>query len=166
MASAEALNLVAAFGRAQNFPRDEAGVIALADGLASASKIIGVSMADIVARCAEASPYCPTNADMLGVAREVRGPAIWSGNYGRKCPHCDGTGWRVVYSLHTHEGGGHNYVRKEWITEAVYRAFDHVAGRLRTPRQYAYNAVARCQCGSVQATADHGQRAANDREDG
>ena len=68
----EALGLVAVFERCSNYPRDERGVQALADGLLAAETAMLVPAAEIVARCARESTFCPTDADLLTVAREIR----------------------------------------------------------------------------------------------
>ncbi len=72
---AEAIKLCAGFQRCMNYPKDEDGIAALARGLMRASNLIGPSMTAIVEECLSSSLYCPTDADMLGVARDLRGPA-------------------------------------------------------------------------------------------
>jgi hypothetical protein len=65
------LKLIAAFQRCQNYPKDDFGVQALVQGLATASRETGVQMQDITERCAKISQYCPTDADFLNVARDI-----------------------------------------------------------------------------------------------
>ena len=65
------LKLIAAFQRCQNYPKDDFGVQALVQGLATASRETGVQMQDITERCAKISQYCPTDADLLNVARDI-----------------------------------------------------------------------------------------------
>ena len=66
------MSLVATFQRCSNYPRDFAGVLALAQGLKRAADTSGVSMAAIVEKYAAESQYCPTDADLLAVARELQ----------------------------------------------------------------------------------------------
>ncbi len=61
-----------AFSRCQNWPKERLGVLGLAQGLRRASDRFAIPMNDIVLRCAEASQYCPTDADLITVAREMR----------------------------------------------------------------------------------------------
>jgi len=61
-----------AFSRCSNFPDDKFGVLGLAQGLKRASSRTGVPMERIVAECADTSVYCPTDADLLTVARGIR----------------------------------------------------------------------------------------------
>ncbi len=70
-----ALQMCAAFQRCMNYPKNEDGILALAQGLVKASDTTGVYMRKIVDECLESSMYCPTDADMLAVARDCRGPA-------------------------------------------------------------------------------------------
>lgn len=65
-------DLIATFQRCSNYPREQLGVIALAQGLVRASETTGIGMDAIVERCAAASSFCPTDADLLTVAREIR----------------------------------------------------------------------------------------------
>ena len=60
--------LVACFERCQNYPRDLAGVQALAKGLEEAAEKQGVPMAAIVDRWRLSSPFCPTDFDLMGAA--------------------------------------------------------------------------------------------------
>lgn len=66
------LRYVAAFERSPNYPRDAAGVQFLAQGLAKAATRWGVPMAEIVQRCLEFSPRCPTDADLLTIAGSIQ----------------------------------------------------------------------------------------------
>lgn len=70
----EALQLCASFQRCMNYPKDELGVIALARGLVRAQRLTQVLMERIVSECLETSMYCPTDADFMTVARDIRGP--------------------------------------------------------------------------------------------
>lgn len=143
--AASALELVARFQRCPNYPRDVAGVKALAKGLEKASAIIGVSMASIVDRCSEESQYCPTDWDLMTTARGIRGPQEVR-QAPSTCPHdrCDGSGWLQIYHLHTHHSeNGRAWVEKEQITQAQYDALIH---KIDWVKQVAYESAARCTC--------------------
>ena len=60
------------FQRCANYPREELGVLALAQALAKAARESGISMADIVEECVRQSEYCPTDHDLLAVATEIK----------------------------------------------------------------------------------------------
>lgn len=66
------IDLIATFQRCANYPRDYAGVIALAQGLRKASDRYEILMQAIVDRCAETSQFCPTDAELLNAALSMR----------------------------------------------------------------------------------------------
>lgn len=61
-----------AFSRCHNWPREQLGILGLAQGLRRATDRFSVPMEEIVTKCAELSQYCPTDVDMFTVAREIR----------------------------------------------------------------------------------------------
>lgn len=63
--------LIIAFERCVNYPRDEEGVILFAQELRRASDQTGVAMASIVTKCREVSDRAPEFADMVNIAREI-----------------------------------------------------------------------------------------------
>lgn len=66
-------DLIRRFHACSNYPRtDEAACIFLAQDLAKAARLTGVTATEIVNRCGETSTFCPTGADLLAVAREIR----------------------------------------------------------------------------------------------
>jgi len=87
-----------AFMRCSNWPSDPLGQIGLAQGLKIASDRSGISQADIVTRCRETSPFCPTDADLLRVAAEMKQERERAASEPRParelCSHCGGTGWK------------------------------------------------------------------------
>ena len=87
------MDLLPRFQRCANYPRDDEGVLALAQGLAAAWRHTGVRMADIVERCATDSQYCPTDADLLTVAKEIKAKRIWDADSKRHI-HAE---WRREY---------------------------------------------------------------------
>ncbi len=127
-----------AFSRCSNWPKERLGIIGLAQALKKVSDRIGVPMTAIVARCAESSPYCPTDADLLTAARDVvRLDAVAAGTFdstanstnsiGRKrCPLCDGTGFEIIYTLHTlrSEHSDWRYAERKNITEDEARKIE------------------------------------------
>lgn len=64
--------LIGRFARCAKYPEDLDGINFLAEGLERAAKTTGVAMADIVDACTAISQYCPTDADLLTVARGIR----------------------------------------------------------------------------------------------
>jgi len=96
--------LIATFQRCPNFPKDELGTIALAQGLAKAARETGVEMQAIVERCCEISKFCPTDADLLVVARDIsRLQAVSEGSYdsmagaGNHAPADQRRAWEKAY---------------------------------------------------------------------
>jgi hypothetical protein len=69
---ADPMLLIAVFQRNKQYPRDAEGVIMLAQGLVKASEATGIAMEAIVEACRVASEYCPTDYDLLKVAREMK----------------------------------------------------------------------------------------------
>jgi hypothetical protein len=72
MELAESLELIARFSRTKNFPRDEAGLNFLAEGLMAAVNETGAPGRQIVMVCAATSEWCPTDADLMTIARQIR----------------------------------------------------------------------------------------------
>ena len=83
--------VVAAFSRCQNYHKERAGVLGLAQGLRNAATATGVTMAAIVARCQELSQYCPTDYDLGQVAAELAVLSRPKAPMG--CEKCQGSGW-------------------------------------------------------------------------
>lgn len=160
LTDAEALAQVSRFRRCANYPMDEDGISDLAAGLKKAAKGLEQARA-IVARCLELSSYCPADHDLLTVAAELYpppAPSSWTPRtYHCSAGRCDGDGWERVFVLHTQEGGGSCYTRKERITEAVAH---ELRGKLG-PMQQIYEGVKRCPC---KATTDVRQLAAGDTD--
>jgi hypothetical protein len=95
--------LVAAFSRCSNYPKDKEGVLFLAQGLRKAATASGTQMAAIVARCQELSQYCPTDYDLLQVANELALLSRPRAPMG--CRECQGSGWRS-YVKHVEAAAG------------------------------------------------------------
>ncbi len=68
----EALPIIARLGRTKNFPRDEDGLNFLADGLIRAAGATGANPEQIVMICATTSEWCPTDADLMTIAGQIR----------------------------------------------------------------------------------------------
>ncbi len=68
----EALPIIARLGRTKNFPRDEDGLNFLADGLIRAADETGANPEQIVMICATTSEWCPTDADLMTIAGQIR----------------------------------------------------------------------------------------------
>jgi hypothetical protein len=68
----QAMEIVGRLSRTAGFPKDGPGIEALADGLLKASVRTQVPMRAIVDRFSETSKFCPTDADLISVAVELR----------------------------------------------------------------------------------------------
>ena len=60
-----------AFSRCSNWPTDFAGQQGLYRGLSQACVQFRISQEDLIDRCREISPFCPTDADLFRVAGEM-----------------------------------------------------------------------------------------------
>jgi len=137
--------LIAAFQRAPNYPRDDDGIEALISGLQRASEITGVSMKSIVSRCCLDNPRCPTDAEMMNVARGIRKPTEFNSPKPSLCRigKCDGSGWEVLFRLKTQR---RNYVEWNDFTRDEYeRAQAGVTFDAKTQQVYSF--ARRCACG-------------------
>ncbi len=72
MELAEALELVARLSRTKNYPKDENGVVYLAEGLMLAVKETGANPEQIIMVCRTTSEWCPTDADLMTMGRQIR----------------------------------------------------------------------------------------------
>ena len=148
------MELANAFARCGNFPKDLAGIQLLAQGLRRASDMYDIPMSQIVDACTAASQFCPTDADLINVAREInetakqaryRAESRRTAGRPSKCPHwlCDGSGWRAVRHLHTHHVGaaGHQWVEKTIVPEG-----SDVADKIDWKTQMVYDSRYRCRC--------------------
>lgn len=64
--------LIQEFAAAGNFPKERAGVLALAQALSRAAKDFGLTMQAIVQACSECSQWCPTPHELRNMAMSVR----------------------------------------------------------------------------------------------
>jgi hypothetical protein len=115
-----------------------------------AAAMVGVDPEKIIAECAVSSQYCPTDAELLSVARGIRGPAEAPPVERRgKCPYgkCDGEGWRLGWALHTQETGANfRFKRREWITEEQANI---LWPKIDKQSQVIYEGAARCKCAEM-----------------
>lgn len=93
------LDMIECFSRCGNFPRTVEGIQFLAHGLVKASQETGVPMQIIVEACASMSNYCPTDAELLNVGRNIHREmseqieakrdreAEWARQYGKANPY-------------------------------------------------------------------------------
>ena len=140
-----------AFARCSNNPKERAGILGLAQGLKAASDRFGVTMVSIIRECVESSTFCPTDTDLLNVARELRGPEKVKAARSSKCPFalCDGSGWRECWHFHTHHGGAGEtpaYVEKKLISREEYLVMAKVWGPGSDGTQQVYESRYRCKC--------------------
>jgi hypothetical protein len=68
----EALPIIARLSRTKNYPKDEDGLTFLAEGLIRAAADTGANPQQIVMVCATTSEWCPTDADLMVIARQIR----------------------------------------------------------------------------------------------
>ena len=138
-----------AFSRCSNYPKESAGIFGLAQGLSKAARATGVAMRAIVGRCAEISQWCPTDLDLMNVARDLQ--PVREVVRPSSCPQgiCDGSGWRIVYYLWTWHGGESAWIEKTKITETQYDDLkSKVDWNAQAPQlaQEVYSGAARCKC--------------------
>jgi hypothetical protein len=142
--------VIRAFSRCQNYPKDRLGVLGLAQGLKLASDRFSVKMEEIINECVESSVFCPTDADLLNVARELvpKEKSVEEKWKNRKCPFqlCDGSGWREKYYLHTHHVGDGD--RAAWVekVEITQEQYDVLSVKVDWKTQMAYAGRYRCKC--------------------
>lgn len=134
-----------AFSRCQNWPKDRMGIAGLVEALERAAERFGVQISRIISECAQASVFCPTDADILNVARALK-PAdpIRESN---PCPLsiCDGSGWMQIHHMHTHhqKPGGGTWIERQTITRGE---FDDLCRKIDWKTQMVYESRHRCTC--------------------
>jgi hypothetical protein len=139
--------VIRAFSRCSNYPKERAGVLGLAQGLRASADKFGVSMSAIIAECVSTSSFCPTDHDLLEVARALR-PADKQEKHDRcRFGLCDGSGWREGFYLHTiHQGDEH---KNTWIEKTLIESrtlFDELARKVDWKTQMVYEGRYRCRC--------------------
>jgi hypothetical protein len=152
----EAIIITHKLSRQANFPDTDEGVKDLAKGLQRAVAL-GVSPDRLIEECKRSSPYCPTDWDLMQVARDLMPRETWQQPERGKCPHCSGAGWAESFWLVTQESPGNraSFKRRERISREVYEELS-MPGKLDHAKQGTYAAVRRCQCGAVPAAAAEG----------
>ncbi len=68
----DALECVRRLSRTKNYPKDDKGVSFLAEGLIRACAGTGAPGQQIVMVCATTSEWCPTDADLMTIGRQIR----------------------------------------------------------------------------------------------
>ena len=150
--------VIEAFSRCSNYPKERVGVLGLAQGLAKAARVTGVSARAIVERCAEISQWCPTDMDLMNVARELQ-PVAERTEHPSKCPYgqlCDGQGWRISFWLWTWHSGETSWIEKTEITEEAFNELRSKVDRnAKAPLlpQEVYSAARRCPCNPIKEQA-------------
>src|SRR5215472_15656753 len=66
------LQLIGKLSRTKNFPKDKIGIESLADGLMKAAVRHRVLQTAIIDVASETSEYCPTDADLMRIAGDLR----------------------------------------------------------------------------------------------
>ena len=140
--------VVRAFSRCSNYPKDRAGVLGLAQGLKKASERFSVPMEGIVRECVESSVFCPTDTDLLNVARSMRPAEEQERKRPSKCPFalCDGSGWREVCHLHTKNVG--DGTRPAWVEKTIIsrEEYQDLCTKVDWNVQSVYESRYRCKC--------------------
>lgn len=151
----KAIELVSKLDRTINYPKEYPGIVGLATGLKKASDLLKVGAGLIVDRCAETSQFCPTDADLMQIARDIaRCDAVAAGKYDTTasdansgsihrapCAQCQNSGWEIIYTLHTLNGGGWKRAKRENITR---EQFDNLSEKLDPKTQRVFSGARRC----------------------
>ncbi len=68
----DALQAIARLSRTKSYPKDDDGLTFLAEGLMRASAETGANPDQIIMICATTSEWCPTDHDLMTVAKQIR----------------------------------------------------------------------------------------------
>ncbi len=153
-----AIDLVGKLSRTKKYPADDEGVMNLAQGLQKASDSTQVGAGRIIERCASISEWCPTDAELLTVARDLaREDAVANGTYDsmaghssnvnserQPCAVCENTGWETAYTLHTPVNGNWKQAKRENITQAAYDEISRKMNAEIWEKQRIYSGARRC----------------------
>ncbi len=162
MELADAIQIVSRLSRTKRYPTTGAEMQALADGLIRAHTATRVPGADIVLKCAELSEWCPTDADLLTVARDIaRCSQVADGSFDSMarplgpstggCQLCHGSGFEIRYTLMTYEGGSkYTFRKRESISESQARELEP---RIDRTKQEIFSGARRCACREQKAGA-------------
>lgn len=121
-----------AFSRCSNWPQDRSGQIGLAQGLKLASTRFGFTMAEIISIARETSAYCPTDFDLLNIARDMRKRATEV--VAAEAQRHQRDDWRAQY-------GAPVAIPVDWKT-------DGLAAQLRLQRDSKVREMITAKCGS------------------
>ncbi len=154
-----AIELVSKLQRTKKFPADDAGLECLARGLQQASESAKIGAGRIIDRCSQISEWCPTDAELLTVARDLaREDAVVTGTFDStqsaansfrepsapRCPICDGTGFEIVWTLHTRTpNGSWKYAKRENISPEAARSIE-TSAIWPNETQRIYSGARRC----------------------
>ncbi len=152
-----AIELVKKLGRTRHFPQDDAGLECLARGLQNAEQKTKIGAGRIIERCATTSEWCPTDAELLTIAKDLaREDGVVAGTFdvtlgagnaisrAPRCPQCDGTGFEIIYTIHTKRTQGDwKYADRQNITAEVARAIEKAAN-WPNDTQRIYSGARRC----------------------
>lgn len=148
ISSDEALDQVIRFDRTIGYPnptKDRDSFERLLTSLIDACNKYGVAPDRLVTACLEASKHCPTDYDLLTFASGLRDVEPWHPPKSPKCVKCHGSGFEIVYALHTAEGHGeHSFVKKEIITEEQHEL---LKTKINWERQKLFSGAKRCTAG-------------------
>lgn len=116
--------------------------------LARACDRFGVEPEELVNELVEVCKRVPTDSEIYTAAESLRAlknmkhrPEEPRSRDRPHCSKCNGSGWEIVYWLHTMERG---FVRKEKITKQVFDSF--AMGKLDPLKQNAFSGAKRCAC--------------------
>jgi hypothetical protein len=140
-----AIDAVVRLDRTIGWPKEKESRSRLVDALLDACNRHRVSPDSVISECLKNSQYCPTDFDIEQVAKGIHGPETWQQTKtAGACASCHGTGWKIVYALHSREGEGeYSYVKKDMITKEVY---ERIAKQLDPQKQQVFSGAKRCRC--------------------
>lgn len=163
MELADAIQIVSRLSRTKRFPTTRDELEGLAEGLQCAHKATGVPGPQIVTKCAELSEWCPTDADLLTVARDIaRCAQVAQGSFdsmahakppagAEGCALCHGSGFQIIYTLLSYEGGSkYSYRKRENVSESQARELQE---RIDPTKQEIFSGARRCPCRTEKAGA-------------
>lgn len=141
----DAIDQVVRLDRTIGYPKEQESRSRLVDALVDACNQYGVNPDRVISECLRASQYCPTDHDLLTFAAGLRPVEAWKPSKPSACHKCHGTGFEIVYALHTSEGSGeHSFVKKEIITEEQH---DLLVKRIDWNVQKLFSGAKRCTAG-------------------
>lgn len=142
----DAADAAVKLSRTIGYPKgDPAAFSAFVDAIITACNRNNVAPEKLTAACSGMSEYCPTDVDLNRVAKDLAGEAPWQPPKPSNCTKCYGSGWQIIYALHTREGNGEvAFTRKEIITAEHAEMLE---SKIDPKKQQIYSVAKRCTAG-------------------